>query len=203
MCAAGGLNGRLGAAKRRMLSLAERLSLEVAAWLGLLPLTGTVEGIVAKEASTGGYRAAGKKKRSWSYDLGSAMPGRGQSGRLRWKGSGLRKEECWRLSPKNWVGVVFLWAVLRALLGSLRCWGKAGSVAKPLLPGGEGCRRSSRNHNRARRGDFWRARAVQGRAGASADGVVILRNAAASIFGSLSCSSSSRWPSSSCCPWQM
>lgn len=34
MCAAGGLMGRLGAAKRRMLSLAERPSLEVAVWLG-------------------------------------------------------------------------------------------------------------------------------------------------------------------------
>lgn len=39
--------GLLGAAKRRMLSLADKLSLEVAAWLGVLPLTGTVEGIVA------------------------------------------------------------------------------------------------------------------------------------------------------------
>lgn len=47
MCAAGGLNGRLGAAKRRMLSLAERPSVEVAAWLGVVPLTGAAEGIVA------------------------------------------------------------------------------------------------------------------------------------------------------------
>ena len=39
--------GRLGAAKRRMLSLAERPSVEVAAWLGVLPLTGAAEGIVA------------------------------------------------------------------------------------------------------------------------------------------------------------
>lgn len=35
MCAAGGLIGRLGAAKRRMLSLADRPSVEVAAWLGV------------------------------------------------------------------------------------------------------------------------------------------------------------------------
>lgn len=38
--------GRLGAAKRRMLSLAERLSPDVAAWLGVVPLTGAAEGIV-------------------------------------------------------------------------------------------------------------------------------------------------------------
>ena len=46
MWAAGGLMGRLGAAKRRMLSLADRPSVEVVAWLGVLPLGGAVEGIV-------------------------------------------------------------------------------------------------------------------------------------------------------------
>lgn len=46
MCEAGGLMGRLGAAKRRMLSLAERPSLEVAACAGTLPLGGAAEGIV-------------------------------------------------------------------------------------------------------------------------------------------------------------
>lgn len=40
--------GREGAAKRRMLSLAERLSDEVAAWLGTAPLTGAAEGILAR-----------------------------------------------------------------------------------------------------------------------------------------------------------
>jgi hypothetical protein len=39
--------GRLGAAKRRMLSLAERPSLEVAVCWGTLPWTGSAEGIVA------------------------------------------------------------------------------------------------------------------------------------------------------------
>jgi hypothetical protein len=38
--------GRLGAAKRRMLSSAERPLVEVAAWLGAVPLTGAAEGIV-------------------------------------------------------------------------------------------------------------------------------------------------------------
>jgi hypothetical protein len=48
VCAEGGLNGRLGAAKRRMLSLAERPSLdEVAAWLGV-PLGGAAEDIVGQ-----------------------------------------------------------------------------------------------------------------------------------------------------------
>ena len=46
MCAAGGLMGREGAAKRRMLSLAERPSVEEAAWLGVVPLVGAAEGIV-------------------------------------------------------------------------------------------------------------------------------------------------------------
>ncbi len=47
MCEAGGDIGRLGAAKRRMLSLAERPSpVEVADCDGRLPLTGAAEGIV-------------------------------------------------------------------------------------------------------------------------------------------------------------
>jgi hypothetical protein len=46
VCEGGGLMGRLGATKRRMLSLAEPPSVEVAAWLGVLPLTGAAEGIV-------------------------------------------------------------------------------------------------------------------------------------------------------------
>lgn len=46
MCEGGGLMGRLGAAKRRMLSLTERPSVEVDAWLGVLPLTGAADGIV-------------------------------------------------------------------------------------------------------------------------------------------------------------
>lgn len=58
MCEGGGLMGRLGAAKRRMLSLAERPSVEVAAWLGVLPLTGAAEGMVG--SIEGGYRAASK-----------------------------------------------------------------------------------------------------------------------------------------------
>jgi hypothetical protein len=49
--AAGGLMGRLGAAKRRMLSLAERPSPVVAAWEGTFPSTGAAEGIVAGYAS--------------------------------------------------------------------------------------------------------------------------------------------------------
>lgn len=48
MCEGGGVSARLGASKRRMLSLADRPSLaEVAAWLGTEPLTGAAEGIVA------------------------------------------------------------------------------------------------------------------------------------------------------------
>lgn len=47
MCEGGGVSARLGASKRRMLSLADRPSLEVAAWLGAEPLTGAAEGIVA------------------------------------------------------------------------------------------------------------------------------------------------------------
>jgi hypothetical protein len=47
VCEAGGDMGRLGAAKRRMLSLAERPSLvEVADCEGTLPLAGAAEGIV-------------------------------------------------------------------------------------------------------------------------------------------------------------
>ena len=48
MCEGGGVSARLGASKRRMLSLADRPSLvEVPAWLGAEPLTGAAEGIVA------------------------------------------------------------------------------------------------------------------------------------------------------------
>ena len=50
VCAAGGLKGRLGAWKRRMLSLAERRSLPPACDLGAPFATGTTDGIV------GGYR---------------------------------------------------------------------------------------------------------------------------------------------------
>jgi hypothetical protein len=45
--------------KRWMLSLAERLLLEVAAWLGVAPLTGAAEGMLAREYCEGcqsGYR---------------------------------------------------------------------------------------------------------------------------------------------------
>ena len=59
MCAAGGLIGREGAAKRRMLSLAERPSVEVAAWLGVVPLVGAAEGIVTVELN-GRCRASSK-----------------------------------------------------------------------------------------------------------------------------------------------
>lgn len=47
MCEGGGVSARLGASKRRMLSLADRPSGEVPAWLGTEPLTGAAEGIVA------------------------------------------------------------------------------------------------------------------------------------------------------------
>jgi hypothetical protein len=47
VCEGGGVIARLGASKRRMLSLADRPSLEVPAWLGTEPLTGAAEGIVA------------------------------------------------------------------------------------------------------------------------------------------------------------
>ena len=47
MCEGGGVSARLGASKRRMLSLADRPSVEVPAWLGTEPLTGAAEGIVA------------------------------------------------------------------------------------------------------------------------------------------------------------
>lgn len=47
MCEGGGVRARLGASKRRMLSLADRPSVEVAAWLGTAPLAGAAEGIVA------------------------------------------------------------------------------------------------------------------------------------------------------------
>ena len=53
MCEAGGLSGREGAVKRWMLSLAERLLLEVAAWLGVAPLTGAAEGMLAREYCEG------------------------------------------------------------------------------------------------------------------------------------------------------
>lgn len=46
MWAAGGLIGRLGAAKRRMLSLAERPSAAAAAAAGVVPLSGAAEGIM-------------------------------------------------------------------------------------------------------------------------------------------------------------
>ena len=46
--------GRLGAAKRRMLSLAERPSPEVAACEGVVPLAGAAEGIVGGRASMDG-----------------------------------------------------------------------------------------------------------------------------------------------------
>lgn len=36
-----------------MLSLAERLLLEVAAWLGVAPLTGAAEGMLARECCEG------------------------------------------------------------------------------------------------------------------------------------------------------
>jgi hypothetical protein len=53
--AAGGLIGRLGAAKRRMLSLAEMPSpVDVAAWGGGFPWTAAAEGIVAGYASIDG-----------------------------------------------------------------------------------------------------------------------------------------------------
>ena len=48
MCEGGGVSARLGASKRRMLSLADKPSLvEVPAWLGTDPLTGAAVGIVA------------------------------------------------------------------------------------------------------------------------------------------------------------
>lgn len=57
MCEGGGVSARLGASKRRMLSLADRPSeVEVAAWLGAEPLTGAAEGIVAGRVSIGGER---------------------------------------------------------------------------------------------------------------------------------------------------
>ena len=48
MWAAGGLNGRLGAAKRRMLSFADSVSplMDVEAWGVEVPLTGTADGMV-------------------------------------------------------------------------------------------------------------------------------------------------------------
>ena len=55
MCEGGGVSARLGASKRRMLSLADRPSLvEVPAWLGAEPLTGAAEGIVAGRVSIEG-----------------------------------------------------------------------------------------------------------------------------------------------------
>lgn len=57
MCEGGGVSARLGASKRRMLSLADKPSLvEVPAWLGAEPLTGAAEGIVAGRVSIGGER---------------------------------------------------------------------------------------------------------------------------------------------------
>ena len=51
MCEGGGVSARLGASKRRMLSLADTPSLVVPAWLGAEPLTGAAEGIVAGRVS--------------------------------------------------------------------------------------------------------------------------------------------------------
>ena len=52
MCEGGGVSARLGASKRRMLSLADWPSVvEVPAWLGAEPLTGAAEGIVAGRVS--------------------------------------------------------------------------------------------------------------------------------------------------------
>jgi hypothetical protein len=77
--AAGGLMGRLGAAKRRMLSLAERPSpVEVAAWEGTFPSTGAAEGIVAGCASIDDVRLQFIEERFWlrkavSFDSNPAL----------------------------------------------------------------------------------------------------------------------------------
>lgn len=61
MWEAGGLKGREGAAKRRMLSLAERPSVEVAAWAGTAPLAGAAEGIMARCGRKSSQSAEGEK----------------------------------------------------------------------------------------------------------------------------------------------
>jgi hypothetical protein len=83
--AAGGLNGRLGATKRRMLSLGERLSwAEVLAGGGAAPLTGTTEGIVADCNGSGGYQKrrvlGGRRPSVYVNSVGTAMR-RGSGGR--------------------------------------------------------------------------------------------------------------------------
>ena len=66
MCEGGGVSARLGASKRRMLSLADRPSLvEVPAWLGAEPLTGAAEGIVAGRVSIE-RKGVGSKERQAS-----------------------------------------------------------------------------------------------------------------------------------------
>lgn len=52
--------GREGAAKRRMLSLAERLSDEVAAWLGVAPLAVAAEDMLARGVEEGSQSAEEK-----------------------------------------------------------------------------------------------------------------------------------------------
>lgn len=81
MCEAGGLKGREGAAKRWMLSLAERLPVEGAAWLGVAPLTGAAEGMLARivgrsSQSAEGRCLCGKRKGQFlGRLLGEVRPG--------------------------------------------------------------------------------------------------------------------------------
>lgn len=89
MCAAGGLMGRLGAAKRRMLSLAERPpSVEVAAWLGVFPLTGAAAAMVPEvnwgrvEVQVNGSR--GCEESELSVVLGGGSRQAGGAGGRRW-----------------------------------------------------------------------------------------------------------------------
>jgi hypothetical protein len=63
VCEGGGVSARLGASKRRMLSLADRPSLvEVPAWLGTDSVTGAAEGIVAGVVCQLGERRGRKEK---------------------------------------------------------------------------------------------------------------------------------------------